>query len=431
MNAPLPEKMMQKFNQQMDVYLKHEELQAKQRKINEQKLQNIFDRNLQLEAKDRKMKEQILSSRYQNEQLKISQEKLKQLQELEKQKKERKASQSELWQMDQKQHEKEIKQRILEIQTKLKFEEFKKKTDDLMNQLDYNLRRVNVLYIEKQEQKQKYLNDYMSQKQLTLNSSMHINESHNQNVYSNYQMQMKRIQEICEQKLKNYESKINRIYKQKYEKMDQIYQKAQQSQEHLEQIKEKQNQIFQMKIKKIKEKIDYFQEKINIIEKKRLTNLQLTYNKEHEHHQQMNQIRARSENIFRNKSLNMLNKQILKEQTFQLVQSQNQLELESKLSRLNQKWLIQQSQVARADKLKLSYLQQLELKISQRDQRLKDQIQNKLEIQRRRLKVIEDMEKQKRDMFLKLESDKVHPQNTSELKYFHSTPKEQSKLFIT
>ncbi|CAK73939.1 unnamed protein product, partial (macronuclear) [Paramecium tetraurelia] len=366
MNAPHPEKMIEKFNQQMDVLLKHEELLAKQRKINEQKLNNIFDRNLQIETKDRKLQEQILSQRYQNEQLKIQQEKQKQLHDVQKQKKEKKTAQNEVWSSEQKQHEKEIQRRIFEIQNKLKYEEFKKKTDDLINQLDYNLRKVNIRYLEKQEKKERQVNEYMSLKQQTLNSSMQINESHNQNVYSNYQLQMKRIQEICQQKLKNYESKINKIYKQKYEKMDQLTQKVQQSQEHQELIKERSNQIFQTKIRKLKEKMDYFQDKINFIEKKRLSDLQNNYNKELEHHQQMNQVRAKSENIFRNKSLNLLNKQLLKEQTSKLVQHQNQLELEQKLLRLNQKQLTQQSQVMKADQFKQSYLQQLEQRISQR-----------------------------------------------------------------
>ncbi|CAD8108253.1 unnamed protein product [Paramecium primaurelia] len=438
MNVSFPDKMNTKFvlsyfqikqNQQIDLYLKQEDKQQKRPKINEQKLNNIIDSNLQIEeAKDRIMQEQILSSPYLNQQFKISQEKVISLQELEKQKKDMKAAQYILWQIEQKQHEKEIKQKILQLQTKLKYKELKKKIDALMNQLDYNLKRVNIYYFEQQEQKEKYMNNQMNQMQYSLNSSLQKNEFHNQNIYFNYQMQMKRIQEICQQKLKNYESKINKIYKQKYENIDQIYQKAQQSQEYLDKIKEKSNQTYQIKINKIKEKIEYFQDKINLIEKKRLLNLQLTYNKEFEHNQQMNKFRAKSENIFRNQSHNLLNKQNMKEQTFQLIKRQNQLELEQKFSRLNQKWITLQSQVIRANQFKQSYIQQLEQQINQRDQRLQDQIQNKLEIQRRRLKVIEEMEKQKRDMFLKLESNKIY---TMDLKYYHRTPKNQTKLFIT
>ncbi|CAK59452.1 unnamed protein product (macronuclear) [Paramecium tetraurelia] len=416
----------------MEVFVKHEELLMKQRQAYEQKLNNVFDRNLQLEEKDRSMHEQILSSRYQNEQLKVQQEKLKQLQELQKQKKDKKQAANELWQLEQKQHEKEIQQKLFEIQQKIKYEEFKRKTDELMNQLDDNLRNLNLRYLEKQERKEKYLNDFLTQKQQTLNTSMQITESHHQNVYSNYQQQMKRIQEICQLKLKKYENKIKLINQQKLSQIDQLTQKAQQSFEHQEGIKYRSHQIFQNKLSKVQNKMNYFQDKINQIEKKRLQQLQMNYLQEQELNQKRNDVRAKSENIYRNKSLNILNKYLEKEKSFQQVQSQNQIELQQKLQRLNEKWQTHQNQVQKADQLKQSYFSSLEQKMTQRDQRLQDQIQNKLDVQKRRLKVIEDMERQKRDLLLKLEQDKVPFTNTSEMKYLYSTPKQQqSKLFIT
>ncbi|CAD8130186.1 unnamed protein product [Paramecium sonneborni] len=83
---------------------------------------------------------------------------------------------------------KKIKQKLFEIQQKMKYEEFKRKTDKLMNQLDNNLKKINLWQV-------KYLNDFINQKQQTLNTSMQIIESHNQNVYTNYQQQMKKIQD--------------------------------------------------------------------------------------------------------------------------------------------------------------------------------------------------------------------------------------------
>ncbi|CAD8205701.1 unnamed protein product [Paramecium pentaurelia] len=407
MNAPFPEKMIEKFNKQMEVFVKHEELLQKQRQAYEQKLNNIFDRNLQLEEKDRSMHEQ-------------------------KQKKDKKQAANELWQQEQKQNEKEIQQKLFEIQQKIKYEEFKRKTDDLMTQLDNNLRKLNLHYLEKQEKKEKYLNDFINQKQQTLNTSMQITESHHQNVYSNYQQQMKRIQEICQLKLKQYQSKIKQINQQKLSQIDLLNQKAQQNSEHQENIKYKSYQIYQNKLSKLQNKMNYFQDKINQIEKKRLQQLQMNYLQEQDMNQKRNDVRAKSENIYRNKSINILNKQLEKDKSFQFVQQQNQMELQQKLQRLNQKWQIQQNQVQKADQLKQSYFSSLEQKITQRDQRLQDQIQNKLDIQKRRLKVIEDMERQKRDLLFKLEQDKVPFTNTSEMKYLYSTPKQQqSKLFIT
>ncbi|CAD8130187.1 unnamed protein product [Paramecium sonneborni] len=158
----------------------------------------------------------------------------------------------------------------------------------------------------------------------------------------------------------------------------------------------------------------------------------MSYLQEQGINQKRYEFRAKSENIYRNKSINIMNKQLEKEKTFKLVQQQNQIELQQKLQKLNEKWQTQQNQGPQ--KLINQYnlifhYQNRKLHKEIKDYKIKYFESKQFGNTKKRIKVIEGMERQKRDLLFILEQDKVSFTNTSEMKYLYSTPKQQQSKF--
>ncbi|KAM3140232.1 hypothetical protein pb186bvf_007588 [Paramecium bursaria] len=427
MIKPNPESMIEKFNRQIQTLLRHEENEKQRRKKHEQKLEQIFERDHSIDIQKKEKQDQILSLRITQEQQRLQKLRQLQFQEEQIQKEEKKKASKELAILEQLQQEKEFQQKMKELKTKMNYEEFRRKTDELIAQLNENLRKQNQLYLDRARKKERYQVSYLDSKRDQLNQSSMLNDNHFHQVLANYNTQMQRIQELFQSKVDKYKEKIKLVDNKKQMQNDQAVQRALQKQEHINQIQQNAKAIHQTKMQQYQQKVTYFLQKIQQIEDQRMKDLENSLLNTNEDRRV--QARARSENYYRNRSENFLLRQDQKQKSFQKAQETYSRNVNERLEELGQKYYKKQEKIQIAQMNKDSYLSQLEQRIMEKDKRLQDQINEKNKQQKRRLQLIDDMERQRRDLFQNLENSKLPITTTNHMSYLFN--QNQSKLFIT